>query len=67
MVSSPGYMTSYDVLHIESNLYRVDGERLVWVGTSEIFDAVDVMSSIKSFSSSIVPTLVSKGYFAKTK
>ena len=67
MVSSPGYMTSYDILHIESNLYRVDGEKLVWVGTSEIFDPSDVMNAIKSFSSNLVPTLVSKGYFAKTK
>jgi hypothetical protein len=69
MVSSPGYMTSYDILHIESNLYRLDpdGEKLVWVGTSEVFDPEDVMETIKSFSTSIVPTLVSKGYFVRTK
>jgi hypothetical protein len=67
VVHSPGYVTSYDVLFIESNLYKVSGEKLVWVGTSEVFDPSDAMDVIKSFSASIVPTLTSKGYFVRNK
>jgi hypothetical protein len=67
VVHSPGYVTSYDVLYIESSLYKADGEKLVWVGMSEVFDPSDALDAIKSFTASIVPSLTSKGYFVRSK
>jgi len=67
MYSSPGYVSTYQIVNIESNLFAVDGEKMVWVATSEIFDPSDVMSGINSFAPAVVYELVNKNYFVRNK
>lgn len=67
MVSSPGYLTTYEVANVEINLYRVSDAKLVWSGASETFDHADALDGIRSFSAVVVPQLVKKGYFASAK
>jgi hypothetical protein len=67
VVSSPGYLSTYNVANVETNLYRVADAKLVWSGVSETFDYADALDGIRSFSASVVPQLVKKGFFAKNK
>jgi hypothetical protein len=67
MVSSPGYMSTYEVANAETNLYRVSDAKLVWSGVSETFDHADALDGIRSFSAAVVPQLVKKGWFASSK
>ena len=63
VVSSPGYLSTYKVAHVETNLYRAADQQLVWSGISETFDYSNAIEGIRSFSQSVVPRLVNKGYF----
>jgi hypothetical protein len=65
VVSSPGYLSTYEVANVETNLYRVSDVTLVWSGISETFDHSDALDGIRSFSRSVVPQLVKKGMFAR--
>jgi hypothetical protein len=65
VVSSPGYLSTYVVANVETNLYRVSDKKLVWSGVSETFDYSDALDGIRSFSRSVVPQLVKKGLFAR--
>jgi len=67
VVSSPGYLSTYEVANIETNLYRVSDTKLVWSGVSETFDYADAMDGIRSFSATVVPQLVKKDLFARSK
>jgi len=64
VVSSGGSVTTYDVLTIESSLFQVSDEKLIWAGTSEVFAPEDVMDFIATFSPAIVNELSKKGYLA---
>lgn len=65
VVHSPGYLSTYDVVNVETNLYRLSDKKLIWSGMSETFDFSDSMDAINSFSANVVPELVKKGFFAK--
>ena len=67
MYSSPGYVSTYQIVNIETSLFSSAGEKLVWVGTSEIFDPSDVMDGIRSFAPTIVNELVNRKYFVRSK
>lgn len=67
VVSSPGYMSTYEVANVETNMYRVSDAKLVWSGVSETFDHADALDGIRSFSAVVVPQLVNKGFFATSK
>lgn len=67
VVSSPGYLSTYEVANAETNLYRVSDAKLVWSGVSETFDHADALDGIRSFSRAVVPQLVKKGYFAQSQ
>jgi hypothetical protein len=66
VASSPGYMTTYDVVKIETNLYS-QGKKLIWTGISETFDFRDALDGIESFSKVVVPRLVKNGLFVQSK
>jgi hypothetical protein len=61
-VVNTGHVSTYDVVNIETQLYRVSDEKLIWVGTSEVFDPENVIDGIKSFTTALVNTLVAKKY-----
>ena len=67
MVSSPGYLSTYEVANVETNLYRVSDAKLVWSGVSETFDHADALDGIRSFSAVVVPSLTKKGIFVTNK
>jgi hypothetical protein len=54
---SPGYMSEYDVVVIESNLYAADTGQLVWSGLSETVDPDDVEEAVKSYGRAMTRTL----------
>jgi hypothetical protein len=49
MVYGPGYMETDTIVHVISNLYSLDQNKLVWSGTSKTFDP----SSAKEFMSDV--------------
>jgi hypothetical protein len=61
-VVNTGHVSTYEIVNIESQLYRVSDEKLVWVGTSEVFDPENAPDGIKSFTTALVNTLVHKKY-----
>jgi len=67
MVSSPGYLSTYEVANVETNLYRVSDAKLVWSGVSETFDHADALDGIRSFSAVVVPSLIKKDIFVTNK
>ena len=66
-VVNTGWASTYEVVNIESELFRVSDEKLIWVGTSEVFDPADVQDGIKSFSTALANTLVQKKYALPSK
>jgi hypothetical protein len=67
MVSSPGYLSTYEVANVETNLYSVSDAKLVWSGVSETFDHADALDGIRSFSAVVVPSLIKKDIFVTNK
>jgi hypothetical protein len=53
-----GYVTDYDVVIIESNLYAAQNAQLVWSGISETFDPQDVEEAVKSYGRTMTKTLI---------
>jgi hypothetical protein len=61
LVYSPSYMTEYDVVIIESNLYAAESAQLVWSGLSETFDPANVEDAVGSYGRAMTRTLVRAG------
>lgn len=56
-IYTPGYIAEDTIVHLETNLYRVDGEKLVWSGKTETFNPRDTNSLIKELAKTIVSEL----------
>ena len=65
-VVNTGHVSTYQIVNIETQLYRVSDEKLIWVGTSEVFDPENASDAIKSLCPALVNTLVQKKYFKST-
>jgi hypothetical protein len=65
-VVNTGYVSTYEIVNIETQLFRVVDEKLIWVGTSEIFDPENAQDAIKSFTTALVNTLAQKKYAKPT-
>jgi hypothetical protein len=52
-VYEPGYLDTETVVHVVSNLYSLDQNKLIWSGTSQTFDP----SSAKSFMDDVAKTV----------
>jgi hypothetical protein len=64
------YGPSYDpvtvedtVVHLETNLYAVDGEQLVWSGKTESFNPSDVNTLLTEMAEKILDTIARTGFF----
>ena len=53
----PGYYTEDKIYYIETNLYDVDSEKLVWSAQSKTYDPVDLTSFSRDFANKIVSNL----------
>jgi hypothetical protein len=60
MVNDPGYISTSKVYKVETNVYDVATEKLVWSGLSKTTDPADFEDGINSFASVVVGDLVQR-------
>lgn len=56
-IYTPGYITEDTIVHLETNLYRVDGEKLVWSGKTETFNPKNTDALISELAKIILGEL----------
>ena len=57
---TPDYYDDYKVFHIETSIYNIKGDEdksLVWVGTFDIVDPVNITSTVKDYVARIIAQL----------
>ena len=57
---TPDYYEDYKVFHIETSIYNISGDEdksLVWVGTFNIVDPVNITSTVKNYVARIIGQL----------
>ena len=64
-VSDPSYFQKERVYHIETNLFKVDGEKLVWHALSEAYNPIDALEIIDDLAKNISKKLSKEGYLKK--
>ena len=62
-VASPGYTSVQTVLSVESNLYELATEKLVWTGLSEAYPAGDPEATIKPYVKQLLWDMRAKRVF----
>jgi len=65
MVSTPGYVREYQVATVETNVYSLKNEKLVWSGQSQAVDPSSVNQVIGDFSIIFVNQMAQSGIFGK--
>jgi hypothetical protein len=60
MVNDPGYISTSKVYKIETNVYDVATEKLIWSGLSETTDPADFEDGVNSFAAVVVGDLVTR-------
>ena len=60
-IYTPGYVTEDTVVHLETNLYAVEGEKLVWSGNTETFNPKDANTYVGEAAKTIVGQLAKAG------
>jgi hypothetical protein len=61
---SPGYVYTYEVVRIETNVYETKNWSLVWTGTSETVDPSDIAGQSQTLSRALIQQLQIKGLVA---
>lgn len=54
---SPGYLQTETVVHVVSNLYSLDQNKLIWSGASRTFDPASVKSFMTDVSKAVAKSL----------
>jgi len=57
------YTTQDTVVHLETNLYAVQGEQLIWTGKTETFNPTDVHVLIAELAEKVVAQILQTGFF----
>ena len=60
MVNDPGYISTSKVYKVETNVYDVATEKLVWSGLSKTTDPGDFEDGVNSFAAVVVGDLVTR-------
>ncbi len=58
---SPGYWEEYEIVRLETNLYEVATEKLIWSAASETVDPKSVEKVVQSLSEQIIDSLSKSG------
>lgn len=58
MVNDPGYISTSKVYKVETNVYDVATEKLIWSGLSQTTDPADFTDGVNSFAAVVVGDLV---------
>lgn len=61
MAYSPGYMRTDTVVSVETNLYSLENDELVWAGTTETLNPNDVAKMVNEIADAVSKDLRSKG------
>jgi hypothetical protein len=56
-VYDPGYLQTDTVVHMVSNLYDLDRDKLIWSGVSQTFDPASAQSYMKDVSKAVAKSL----------
>ena len=67
MASTPGYMREYKVATVETNVYQVSTEKLVWSGQSKTMDPSSINSAMTDIATLLVSEMDRSGLFAAEK
>lgn len=65
---TPDYYENYKVFHIETSIYNINGDEdksLVWVGTFDIVDPVNITSTVDDYVARIITQLEREGLIEK--
>jgi hypothetical protein len=60
-VASPGYVTSQTVLSVESNLYEIASEKMMFTGLTQAYRSEDPQSTVNQYLHSLFYEMRSKG------
>ena len=60
-IYTPGYITEDTIVHLETNLYAVEGEKLVWSGNTETFNPKDANAYVGEAAKTIIGQLKKDG------
>ena len=60
-IYTPGYITEDTIVHLEVNMYAVDGEKLVWSGKTETFNPKDTNTYVGEAARTIIGQLSKAG------
>ena len=60
-VTSPGYVTSKTVLSVESNLYDINTEKMVFTGLSQAYTSDDPQGTVNQYLQSLFYEMRAKG------
>ncbi len=64
-VPDPSHFQTEKVYKIETNLFKVDGEKLVWHALSEAYNPKDALEIIDNLAKNIAKKLSEEGYIRK--
>ncbi len=64
MAYSPGYMRTDTVVSVETNVYSLETDELVWAGTTETLNPNDVATMVNEIADAVSKELRSKGLLA---
>lgn len=57
VVNEPGYITQYKIYKVETNVYDVRAEKLIWSGLSHTTDPANMEDGVNSMASVVVESL----------
>jgi len=58
---SPGYMTTNTIVSVETNLYKLDGDELVWSGVTETMNPSDIAKTVNEIADAVGDNLIQRG------
>jgi len=58
---SPGYMTTNTIVSVETNLYQLDGDKLLWSGVTETFNPNEIGKMINEIADAVGKNLRQRG------
>jgi hypothetical protein len=64
-VPDPSHFQTTKVYQIETSLFKVEGEKLVWHALSEAYNPTDALEVIDDLAKNIAKKLTDEGYFKK--
>ena len=64
MAYSPGYMRTDTVVSVETNVYSLENDELVWAGTTETLNPNDIAKMVNEIADAVNKELRSKGLLA---